>query len=445
MNRRQLLAALGCAPALTLPAAFAAEASPKRLLVYLSAQGGAPWLWTCDPFGRGNTTWQEDWTSWSASDLSDSLRPLHPWRHQITAVGGIGMLSAVSEGKDQQHRLSAAHVLTGAKSVWYSGSAMGGGPSVDQIVADRITAPDQLRSVEASIFKGLGHPARKALYREALHALPASTTVEGVWSRLFGRRPASRIRTALELGRERFDVLGATVSSRDRQLLEQHRDLLSDVLLQAEGLEARTCDAPVLGDPPVSGVASELTALLPVLTTALRCDLTRVATIQSGEALPTELGVNSSIHGHAHAVYSSEESAQVMAAYLAYHAERFVQILDALDAVQDGDGTLLDNTLVLWMSELGDGAHGYDDCPVVVAGGRHSGVRLGRYLNFARTNPVQTGRDGDQRMMGMPHNRVLVTVCRAMGLDLDAVGMRSVQGWDGSTVSLTGAIPELLG
>lgn len=450
MNRRQLLALMGLGPAsLALPAAssWGGAPSPKRLVVYLSAQGGAPWRWLCDPAKRGDADWADDWTTWSESTFSDSLRPLHRWRRNVTAVGGVGVVSAVSEGKDQQHRLSAAHVLTGARAVWYTGSAMGGGPSIDQIVADHVASPDQLRSLETSIFKGLGPSFRQAIFRSAMYPLPAATTPQAVFDRLYAPRPAAIIRGSLEQVDERYDTVGRRLSTADRAVLDEHRHLLRAVLTQATGFEARECDGPTEAPDDEEGVAAELDQLLPMLTTALACDLTRVVTIQAGEAQRNELPVPvpGSVHSNAHSIYSDPAAAEVMGAYMAYHAERVADLLDALDSVPEGSGTLLDNTVVLWMSELGDGAHGYDDYPVVIAGGRSCGLRLGRYVHYARTTPVDTGRDGERRLMGMPHNRVLVSIAQAMGLDIDAVGLRSVRSFNGGVVDITGGLPELLG
>ena len=88
-----------------------------------------------------------------------------------------------------------------------------------------------------------------------------------------------------------------------------------------------------------------------------------------------------------------------------WYAERIARLLDQLAAVEEGEGTLLDNTLVVWGSELGKGnSHAFERVPFVLAGGAGGALPTGRYLQFA----------------GVPHNRLLVSICRAMGLsDLD--------------------------
>jgi hypothetical protein len=105
-----------------------------------------------------------------------------------------------------------------------------------------------------------------------------------------------------------------------------------------------------------------------------------------------------------------------------WYAEKFAQLLDRLDAIEEGDGTLLDNCLVVWGSELGIGnTHSFKSTPFVVAGGASGAIETGRYLEFDE---------------GADHNRLLVSMCRAMGLDdVDTFG-----DTDGGSGGLSGLL-----
>jgi hypothetical protein len=82
-----------------------------------------------------------------------------------------------------------------------------------------------------------------------------------------------------------------------------------------------------------------------------------------------------------------------------WFSEKFAVLLDKLDAVREGNGTMLDNTLVVWGTEVATGAHNFDNVPFIVAGGGAKGVRSGRLLNAG----------------GAFHHRLLVSIAQYMG------------------------------
>ena len=171
--------------------------------------------------------------------------------------------------------------------------------------------------------------------------------------------------------------------------------------------------------------------------------MTRVASIQMGQLTPSLLGLPAgSMHDlYAHGIYYNQDSENAMASYMAYHAQQLAYILERFQAIPEADGTLLDNTVILWITELADSWHGMDRYPMLVAGGQNSGLHLGKYIHHARTTPFETPQYIPSPYMGVPHNRMLVTVCQAMGLDIDTVGQESIPGWDGTEISCSGALP----
>ena len=113
--------------------------------------------------------------------------------------------------------------------------------------------------------------------------------------------------------------------------------------------------------------------------------------------------------------------AQVQAIYT-WYATKFGELLDRLAAIPEGGGSMLDNTLVVWGSELGKGnTHSFAQIPFVLAGGAGGALRPGRFL---------------QVPAGTTHNRLLVSICQAMG----ATAINTV----GNTDTGTGPLPGLL-
>ncbi|MEL6345845.1 MAG: hypothetical protein AAFV53_22230, partial [Myxococcota bacterium] len=135
-----------------------------------------------------------------------------------------------------------------------------------------------------------------------------------------------------------------------------------------------------------------------------------------------------------------------MAQYMAYHAAQFARIMEVLDRIPEGDGSLLDNTVVVWMSELADSWHGMDQYPVVLGGGKNSRLQTGQYVNYARTSPRRGLKpyDDTSPFMGVPHQKLLTTLCEGVGMAPPALGVSQVRGDNGETIDCTGNLPELL-
>jgi hypothetical protein len=120
-------------------------------------------------------------------------------------------------------------------------------------------------------------------------------------------------------------------------------------------------------------------------------------------------------------------------------------LLGALDSVPEGNGTLLDNTVVLWCSELATGTHKFNVWPAVVAGG--AGLRTGRYVRqvpgTANANP-NPGWGGVEAVIGRPHHHLLTTLASAVGATVDVLGQSELLTTEGERIDLTGGMPELL-
>ena len=452
-NRRQFLTALGLGTGgLFLPSLSRAQDSgpPKRFLLFFTAQGCAPQRWECNPTSNPlDADWAESWSSWSEDDFSDSLKPLQPWASKCTAVGGMGLVSCAADGNGYHHERAKAHGPTGAPARWIGGMPYGGAPSIDQVIAEQINRPDRYRSLECSVHGGLDYDGQggSALFRGAAQLLPTIDRPLDLWSRLFEPQSGDPLLTQqgslLDLVAGRYASRAQQLSRADQQKLASHQALIRDLELRLVGTRTAECGS-VPAEPVSSGGYDEDFRLqAELIAAAFSCDLTRVASIQMGQLTPTLLGLPAgSMHDlYAHGIYYNQDSEDAMAAYMAYHARQLAHLIETFDAIPEGDGSLLDNTVILWITELADSWHGMDRYPMVVAGGANSGLQLGRYVHHARVTPLETPQFVASPYMGIPHNRMLVTVAQAMGLDTDMVGQRLVRGSDGSDIDCTGALP----
>ena len=148
-------------------------------------------------------------------------------------------------------------------------------------------------------------------------------------------------------------------------------------------------------------------------------------------------------------IYDDAAKHAAMTDYVQHHARQVARLVSALEAVPDAGGSsLMDNTLIVWSSELGDGWHGYSRYNPMLIGGSWA-FRTGRYLHWPHETPVQmrvpaqVAPSGRTRFAGVPHPRLLVSVARAMGLDVDHVGLRQVRGQRGDFVDVSGPLSGL--
>jgi hypothetical protein len=177
-----------------------------------------------------------------------------------------------------------------------------------------------------------------------------------------------------------------------------------------------------------------------------RCDLTRVVSLQMGQLTTERLGLGAGdVHAdYAHDIYGRRTAEDAMTEYGRVHAEHMARILAALDAIPEGNGTLLDNTVVLWMSEMADSWHGFDRYPIVYEGGGGR-LKLGQWAHYAPASQMDFLSPNGESIMGKPHQTFLQTLLTAMGEPTNAIGVESVTGRSGVRIDCTGVLNEVLG
>ncbi len=457
MNRRDFLAAMGLAggslflPSLLPRSAHATDAlPPKRMVVFFTQHGtwydGWKMRWPGLP---ENQHWAKDLTNVPVNEFSPALRPLHTHRDKLMVVDGLALVSAEADASGLRHELAYVHALTGANSELVSGIPLAGAASIDQRIADVLARPDRFRSIET----GIGDPPSLTNFSRAKEFLPVEKNPRQTYQRLFGLSGSNNLSSSeqvwgahgslLDKVKSRYANLSGRLSSEDKIKLETHRELVHSLEQQVQGLSNLTCDSSDIVPVGIEDYEKDFAATVKMMSAAFACDLTRIFTVAM-DTIPGDLVIPDrmgDIHDeYAHNVYLSQDAQEAMTHYTELHAQHFAAILSALDAVPEGNGTMLDNTLCLWVVEVADGAHGFDRWPAVMAGGQ--GMQMGRYMHYPRNTPYAGWQWdlGTTTSMGVPHQKFLTTVCQSMGLNVNNMPVETIRGIGGTTIDCRGVL-----
>jgi len=468
LKRRRFLQALGIGGAsVMLPSlgwrrgVEADPDCPTRILFFTTQHGAPRQHWKMDLAGLpAAADGAADLAPLAAGDFSHVLEPLYDQRTRFSVVEGLSMLSAMLDDPGNNHGVSWAHLLTNQYADYNDPIHTGGGihpfatsMSIDQHIAAEVTTGGMIPSIEMGYGGRFGSgPIGYATAPDGSW-LPFEDEPSRAFDRLFPMGPPSsepRPPTRRELiAQQRPSVLDASatlydrvipnLATADRAKLEAHRD-------QIRALELRLASAgttPVTCDPTFDSMGERIDQFSRLAAIALSCNLTRVVSINAGQLQPGDFGAPP---GDVHQDYAHGDTPEAhmhMANYYRYHAEQFAALLGHLDAVPEGSGTLLDNTMVIWMTELATGGHDMTDALTVVAGGGGGALTPGRYVRFAANRPSPCSSYGCQRGadVGMGHSHLFVSAMQAMGMPDDSFGISSGTALDGSTIDLSGPLP----
>ncbi|HJL17641.1 MAG TPA: DUF1552 domain-containing protein [Sandaracinaceae bacterium LLY-WYZ-13_1] len=468
-TRRTFLTALGLGGAgLLLPSlggrrTIAEDSIPKRFLLLWSAHGTVRSQWKIDRPGLPtDRDVSFDLGSLTEAEMSPILRPLHRHRDKLLVLEGLAQTSALADEVGNNHFVARSHLLTGAP-YRSEDRARPTAMSIDQRIADTVRREGRFDSIE------LGTNRDSVITRERGEVLPTQTDPAAAFELLFPPDASTAEPTVDErVRRERRSVLDFVageyertmprLSGDDRRKLEQHRDLVRDLESRIGALAGVTC-----GRPELASAETRFEHFARIASAALACDLTRVASIQMGQLDTAEFGAPAGTDVHQDWAHNAREGAEVpadesaaarmqredalrwMTEYNLVHARQLAFLLDLLDSVPEGDGTLLDHTCVLWLTELSTGTHELRDMPVVMAGGCGGAFETGRYLRYAQNRPMPQRPWGPYPPIGPAHSHLLVSIARAMGAELDALPMTEATGADGERIDLTGPLAGLAG
>lgn len=383
-------------PAMTAQAKTPARPPPRLGFVYM-------------PMGSDITRWTPRSEN-DLSELSPSLSSLASVRDQVTAITNMELKNAYPG----THATSNAAFLSAAKAKWTESSDYYLGTTVDQIAAQQIGQETRLPSLELSMdlvsMVGQCDNGFACVYQNNLSwsspttPLPSEAHPRVVFERLFGeggsiadRRAALRERASLlDWIKEDISRLRNQLGPSDRGKVSDYLDTVREVERRIQKAEAQTADnmLPDL-DRPVgvpAAYADHARLMFDLQVLALQGDVTRVTTFQlaretSNRTYP-EIGVSEPHHPLTHHGGDVEKIAKV-AKINAHHVSLFAYFLEKLKATPEGDGTLLDHSLFLYGSGMGNpNVHNHVNLPILVAGGAAGKLKGGRHIRYAEPTPL---------------------------------------------------------
>jgi len=362
-------------------------------------------------------------------ELPPTLRPLEAFKDRVLLCGGLDDESAnlVKGGGD--HARSAGTFLTCVPYKITSGADVSNAVSMDQIAARELSKETQLASLELGIESNamLGNCDGGAscaytntiAWRTPTTPLPIENDPRAVFERMFGTSgstdPEARLarmrrdRSILDLVGDELHGLERVVGPGDQVKLAEYLEALRDIERRIEMAERQnTRELPVV-DQPVgvpNDYAEHARIMMDLLALAYQTDLTRISTFMlarevSGRAYP-QIGVSDSHHPLSH---HQDEPAKLERLHRIneFHVQQFAYLVAKLDALPEGDGSMLDSTLFLYGTGISDSnTHFHDDLPIVLVGGRNAGIKGGRYIRYPKDTPLANLHVSILEKLGVP-------------------------------------------
>src|SRR5687768_10013577 len=406
LSRRTFLRGAGVAVALPflesmLPAAAragqaAAVARPTRFGAIYFPHGAIMPKWTPTTEGAN-------------FELTDILQPLKAFHSRINVISDLECALAYGSGATANHNRSAAAYLSGAFAK--TGARPELGITVDQVIARRIGQDTPLPSLELMIEEasvncgdGLSCAYRDTISWQGPNApLPMENNPQVIFERLFGdgntaaERQARRVQSLSLLDSVLGDAsaLQRTLPASDRSRLDQYLTDVREIERRIQKADRQlSADLPVPAAPTgvPSDIEEHIKLMLDLQVLAWQADITRVSTMLLAKELSNAVYPRSTIRDAFHTLshHSNIQANKDRFAVLnTYHVALFQYFLDKLQSTPDGDGSLLDHSLVLYGSGMSDGnQHNHTDLPIILAGGASGRLQGGRHIRNQAKTPL---------------------------------------------------------
>jgi hypothetical protein len=432
LDRRTLLRGLGATLALPLLDAMVPALKATRLT---AAQPAIRLGFVYTPNGIIQKGWLPA-TQGADFAFTPTMKSLEPLREKLIVVSNLAQLNgrALGDGAGD-HARAGATWLTGVHPKRTEGADMQAGISADQVAAQELGKLTQLASLEI----GLEEPTlagscdtgyscaytNTVSWRTPTAPNPMEVSPRAVFERLFGdgdtTDAASRLRrmnedrSILDFVRQDVSRLEPGLGARDKSKLSEYLDGIRDIerRIQKAEEQSATMKLPVMERP--SGIPDEFDEhaklMSDLMVIAFQTDMTRVVTFmlarEGSNRSYRSIGVADGHHSVTHHQNNPEKIEKTLKID-ELHTRTFAYLVGKLNSTPDGDGTLLDHSLVLYGSSIGDGnVHTHHDLPLVLVGGSGAGVKGGRHLRFGNETPM---------------NNLLVTMLDKAGVPSEKLG-----------------------
>ena len=435
LSRRTILRGMGTAIALPMLDAM----QPNRLL----AASGTP---DASPLRMGffyvpNGMHMPDWTpkkDGTRYQMTETLSRLSAHRDSFNVLTGLTLDGARSHGDGGgDHARSVAAFLTGAHPKKTNGADIQNGVSVDQFTAESVGDATRFGSLELGLESSSqagncdsGYScayASNMSWRGPVNPVAKENDPRAVFDRLFGGQVVKETRRAkserekhrksiLDFVQQDAKRLHAHLPAVDRRKLDEYLYSIRDVEKRLDGAEKLGMTEDGVPDyPRPLGVPRELSKhselMMDMVALAYQTDSTRILSFMFTNAGSNrsykEIDVNEGHHELSHHGKSTHKQAEV-AKINRFHLDRFEYLLSRLKQIPEGNGTLLDQCMIVYGSGISDGdRHNHDNLPILIAGGAGGRIRPGRHIRYKN---------------GTPLCNLYVWMMRQMGVNADQFG-----------------------
>jgi hypothetical protein len=364
--------------------------------------------------------------------LSPMLEGLADVRDHVTVLSGVNNTAAEALGDGGgDHARGTASFIT-AVHVLKSESRLQNGPSADQIAARALRGRTRLPSLELGCESGSGVGACDTGYScaythniswaSATVPMPKEVNPRAVFDRLFAGADAglnaeqkelrSRRRlSVLDFVRDDTQRLQQRLGARDNEKLDEYLTGIRELEQSIAETSAAECSFPERPEGPASNPTDYVDQMLRLALLAFQCDLTRVITFMLGNAGSNRsygfLGFPGGHHEYSHHL-GNRDKQRALAAIGRWEVDRLARLAIEMSKVREGDGSLLDNSLMFFSSEIEDGnAHSHQNLPVLLVGKGGGAIRSGRHVRAAAGTEI-----GD----------VMLTMLRTVGVEQASFG-----------------------
>ena len=365
-------------------------------------------------------------------EMTPILTPLADFRDRFTILSNLAENKAKQAGSG--HASASSTWLNCAVAKDTQGEDVQAGTTIDQMIARKIGQDTPMPSIELGIedvsnMIGLCDGTLSCAYLNTMSwstpttPLPAEINPRIVFERMFGDGSSSKQRfQRLEDDRSLLDditesarSLQGKVSASDKTRISDYLENLREIERRIAQVEKRNQDEQLaVPEAPVDipGTYEEhVNLMFDLQVVAFQADITRVSTFMMSRELNNrtypQIGVPEQHHSISHHQYDPAKMAQHQKINT-YHVKLFNRFMDRMNNSQDGDGTLLDRTMILYGSGMGDGnVHSHDPISVLLAGGANPGLRGGKHNQYEKH--TSTGN-------------LLLTMLEMSGIEQDSIG-----------------------
>lgn len=420
-TRREFLRNLGVGTAVlpflaNLPCLAAPRAAGRkqRLVIMFSPDGIVPRTFWPDEEGAGFT-------------LKESLNPLEPFKNRTLVLHGV---SDKVRGDGDNHMRGIGCLLTGAEL--FPGNVQGGGDtpagwssgiSIDQEIKNFLQKDPATRTRFGSLEFGVMVPERADTWTRMCYSGPNKPIAPiddpyQMFAKLYGQlKDQETLKSVLDDLREDLAKVRSHVGAQDRQILEEHTALVRDMEQELHTASASKAvhAVPVL-EPGVHRDNDNMPTLsklqIDMIVNSFSADFARVATLQYtnsvGEARMRWLKIDEGQHGLSHEPDNNADAQAKLTRINAWYCSQLAYLAKRLAETPEpgGSGSLLDNTLLVWTNELGQGnSHTLENIPFVLVG-NGANFQMGRSIKYP----------------GLPHNRLHLALAHGFGHRIDKFG-----------------------